>query len=190
MASHTMECPKKLVGRVIGKGGDTINTMQTETHAHIQIMQDVPEGQPVQVVITGPPTAVQMATYLLTEIINNNGRETSVAWVKQAAQQYLLAQQQQMQLQQMQMQMAQMRQAFIPSFPVLPTPGAWGGLGLPLGGLMPPAMGVGMPPVAPGAATPPLPPASLLWQQYHTPEGKPYWHNRATGQSVWERPPA
>ncbi|KAH8069825.1 hypothetical protein JL721_5719 [Aureococcus anophagefferens] len=42
----TFECPKALVGRVIGKGGETINELQRRSGARIQIEQRVPEGAP------------------------------------------------------------------------------------------------------------------------------------------------
>ena len=31
-------------------------------------------------------------------------------------------------------------------------------------------------------------PASGVWSQHHTPEGKPYYYNNVTRQSVWEKP--
>lgn len=36
-----MECPKHLVGRVIGRGGETIQMLQAKTGARIQIDQNV-----------------------------------------------------------------------------------------------------------------------------------------------------
>ncbi|KAH8048408.1 hypothetical protein JL722_12459 [Aureococcus anophagefferens] len=42
----TFECPKALVGRVIGKGGETINELQRRSGARIQIEQRVPERAP------------------------------------------------------------------------------------------------------------------------------------------------
>jgi len=40
---QVVECPKHLVGRIIGRGGETIQALQQKTGARIQIDQNVPE---------------------------------------------------------------------------------------------------------------------------------------------------
>jgi far upstream element-binding protein len=88
--AQTIECPKKLVGRVIGKGGETINAMQKHSGAHIQIDQNMPEGQPCKVHITGTPQAVQFAQYLLKQVMDGGtGRDQNANLVNAAAEQYL-----------------------------------------------------------------------------------------------------
>jgi far upstream element-binding protein len=47
--STTLDCPKPLIGRIIGKGGETINDIQTRSGARVQIEQKVPEGMPCKV---------------------------------------------------------------------------------------------------------------------------------------------
>jgi far upstream element-binding protein len=42
-----VDCPKNLVGRVIGRGGETIQMLQAKTGARIQIDQNVPEVCPL-----------------------------------------------------------------------------------------------------------------------------------------------
>ena len=54
MTSNTMDCPPGLVGRVIGKGGETIKGLQAQSGAHITIDQNFPEGHPRKISITGP----------------------------------------------------------------------------------------------------------------------------------------
>lgn len=47
----TLQCPRGIVGRVIGKGGETIKGLQRKYHVSIQIDQG---GDPMAVTITGP----------------------------------------------------------------------------------------------------------------------------------------
>jgi far upstream element-binding protein len=44
--SYAFPVDHLLVGRIIGKGGDTIRQIQFASGAHIDINQQVPEGQP------------------------------------------------------------------------------------------------------------------------------------------------
>jgi len=59
--SATVDCPKDLVGRVIGRGGETINDLQARSGTRIQIDQQVPDGTPCKISITGPEPNVQTA---------------------------------------------------------------------------------------------------------------------------------
>lgn len=58
----TVQCPKGIVGRIIGKGGETIKGLQRKYHVSIQIDQG---GDPMNVTITGPK---QTAEYCKQEI--------------------------------------------------------------------------------------------------------------------------
>lgn len=60
-------CPKTMVGRVIGKGGETIKTLQKNFGANIQIDQTV---DPMKITIAGQPSAVEAAAAAVTEIVN------------------------------------------------------------------------------------------------------------------------
>lgn len=80
---ETIDCPKDLVGRVIGRKGETINELQAKSGARIQIDQTLPEGQPCKIVITGDPNAVRLAVPMVHEVMahgecfhyNSNGAE-------------------------------------------------------------------------------------------------------------------
>ena len=58
-----------IVGRVIGRGGETIRALQQASQAHIVVEQNFPEGVPRKVVITGRPDAVERAVKMVTELI-------------------------------------------------------------------------------------------------------------------------
>jgi far upstream element-binding protein len=95
-SSTIVDCPKQIVGRIIGKGGETINQLQQRSGTKMQVDQtSMPageycpclqrslifrlwsicyfSGQPCKVMITGPPQNVQMAVQLVTELINSGG---------------------------------------------------------------------------------------------------------------------
>jgi len=69
--STTVDCSKSLVGRVIGRGGETINDLQNKSATRIQIDQQVPEGMPCKITITGPPQNVQVAVQMVNEVMKN-----------------------------------------------------------------------------------------------------------------------
>ena len=68
-----IDCPKSVVGKVIGRGGETINQLQIRSGARIQIDQQVPEGHPCKVSISGTPEVIETATRLVNEIIMGGG---------------------------------------------------------------------------------------------------------------------
>eukprot|EP00995_Heteronema_vittatum_P008507 NODE_3722_length_638_cov_364.426146_g2675_i0.p1 GENE.NODE_3722_length_638_cov_364.426146_g2675_i0~~NODE_3722_length_638_cov_364.426146_g2675_i0.p1 ORF type:complete len:156 (-),score=54.01 NODE_3722_length_638_cov_364.426146_g2675_i0:82-549(-) len=99
--SQTLDCEKRLVGRIIGSKGETINSMQSASGARIQIDQDVPEGAPCKVTVTGQPQQVQTATYIITDCMNGGTcmNAAGVAkFMEQMQQQQQLAQMQQQQM--------------------------------------------------------------------------------------------
>lgn len=65
-----LDCPKTVVGRVIGRGGETINLLQQRSGARIQIDQKVPEGAPCKVQICGNPQVTEVAVRMVTDIMN------------------------------------------------------------------------------------------------------------------------
>nr|BCL66124.1 C1, subunit of the circadian RNA-binding protein CHLAMY1 [Volvox africanus] len=73
---ETVECPPGIVGRVIGRGGETIRTLQQASGAHILVNQEFPEGVPRLIVITGTQDAVQRATSMISELINGDHTST------------------------------------------------------------------------------------------------------------------
>ena len=60
-------CPKNMVGRVIGKGGETIKALQKNFGCNIQIDQTI---DPMKVTVAGQPQPVEQAAAAVTEIIN------------------------------------------------------------------------------------------------------------------------
>ncbi|EWM21516.1 circadian rna-binding protein chlamy 1 subunit c1 [Nannochloropsis gaditana] len=65
----TVDCPRGLVGRLIGKGGDIVREIQYKSKAVIQINQSLPQDQPCKVTITGAPKAVQSAREIIIAIM-------------------------------------------------------------------------------------------------------------------------
>lgn len=61
-----MDCPKNMVGRVIGKGGETIKLLQKTFTVNIQINQQV---DPMKISIQGSPGAVNTALNAVQDII-------------------------------------------------------------------------------------------------------------------------
>lgn len=66
-----MECEKPLVGRIIGSGGATIRDIQTRCGAKVQIHQDMPEGVPRKIEITGNTNSVDQAALLIQFVMEN-----------------------------------------------------------------------------------------------------------------------
>lgn len=66
-----MDCPHALVGRVIGSGGTTIKEIQQRSGAKVQIDQDMPEGVPRKLTISGAPESVPIAMQLITYVMEN-----------------------------------------------------------------------------------------------------------------------
>lgn len=58
-----------LVGRIIGKGGDTIKQLQFTSGAHIDIDQNYPEGHPRKVLLTGPAACIAACRSLLDDLL-------------------------------------------------------------------------------------------------------------------------
>lgn len=64
--TRNLDCPKEMVGRVIGKGGETIKAMQREFQANIQIDQT---SLPMRITISGQPASVDRAFAVVAEIV-------------------------------------------------------------------------------------------------------------------------
>ena len=71
--SQTVKCPQGLVGKIIGRGGETIKELMAKSGCRIQIVQDgVPDGVPRDVIISGSPDQVQMGVSLVNNIISSD----------------------------------------------------------------------------------------------------------------------
>ena len=65
---QVMDCAKAFVGKVIGKGGETIMLIQQRSGAKVQIDQSVPEGQPCKINMSGMPQNLAIATQMIQVI--------------------------------------------------------------------------------------------------------------------------
>jgi len=72
MVVEDIKIPSKFVGLIIGRGGEMINKLQSETSARIQVAPDPVPGQLVppdrNITITGAPGAVEGAKKLVNQI--------------------------------------------------------------------------------------------------------------------------
>jgi len=69
-AAKSVDCPAGIVGRIIGRGGETIRSLQSASGAHIVVDQNFPDGVPRKVNISGRSDAVERAVKMVTELIN------------------------------------------------------------------------------------------------------------------------
>jgi far upstream element-binding protein len=69
-ATVTMDAPPAVVGRIIGRGGETIRALQAASEAHITLNQDFPPDHPRQVLITGRPEACERAQLMVNELMH------------------------------------------------------------------------------------------------------------------------
>ncbi|KAF8058921.1 FUBP3 [Scenedesmus sp. PABB004] len=65
-----LPCPASFVGRIIGRGGETIRSLQAASGAHILVDQNFPEGHDRAVIITGPAEGVDRAAQMIEELIH------------------------------------------------------------------------------------------------------------------------
>lgn len=65
-----VECPPNVVGRIIGRGGETIRALQSASEAHITVNQDFPPDHPRQVVIQGNAESIERAVLMVHELIH------------------------------------------------------------------------------------------------------------------------
>ena len=65
-----VECPPNIVGRIIGRGGETIRALQSASEAHITVNQDFPPEHHREVVIQGTPESIERAALMVNELIH------------------------------------------------------------------------------------------------------------------------
>lgn len=68
---ENMDVPQSLVGRVIGKGGETIQRIQRESGARLDV--NTQSGDPCSVRIAGDQESVCHARFMISEIIDKGG---------------------------------------------------------------------------------------------------------------------
>lgn len=68
-AKQTIEVPKMIVGKIIGRGGEVITMIQRKSGARAMVDQQVPDGMPCKVNITGTPQTVAACAQIIQEIM-------------------------------------------------------------------------------------------------------------------------
>ena len=68
--STMVECPPSMVGKVIGRGGETIRALQSASDAKISVNQDFPPDVAREITITGSAQSVDRAAQMVREVIN------------------------------------------------------------------------------------------------------------------------
>lgn len=71
--TRTLDCPQSMVGRIIGRAGETIKSLQASSGAHVAIDQNVDEGEPRKIVISGAARCVDVATELVENLLLGTG---------------------------------------------------------------------------------------------------------------------
>ena len=79
-AVERVECPHSLVGWLIGRGGETIRGLQTRSGSGISIDQNLPEGVPRIVVITGSREQVALGKQLVEELLVSGAARGGGTW--------------------------------------------------------------------------------------------------------------
>jgi len=64
-----IKCPPAFVGRIIGKGGETIKALQVHSGAHITLNQNFPDGVDRLVLINGTPASITKAKSMVMDLI-------------------------------------------------------------------------------------------------------------------------
>ena len=192
-STHSMDCPKQVVGKLIGRGGETIQLIQSKSGCRVQIDQNVPEGMPCKINMHGTPQTIQNAVQIVTEIMTNGvtriqnmpslvqptpGYPGAQGMYMQQPMGYAMPQQQpqhhqshqqQQQIQQYHSYQQQYAQSTMQQYPPQ--------YSQQYPGMQPQAQG--RPPQPGGAPSP--------WSE-HTHEGHKYWYNSVTRQSTWTKP--
>jgi far upstream element-binding protein len=210
---QVIDVSKSIVGKIIGKGGETIQNLIRKSGAHITVDQNVPEGYPCKVHVVGIAHNVNLAQSMIQEIqmgVHSNkvglnlpppivGNITTMpAYPPQQAS--------------VPPNYGMPAYGMPPYNPYAPQPVQYNPYAMPAttaynpyGQPMQPSY-VPSPAPAPimpaasarggggGAHNPPpaaAPPAAAAneWTEYKDDEGRSYWYSSKTGVSQWQKPP-
>jgi len=195
--AQVIDCPKIYIGKVIGRGGETITMIQSKSGAKVQIDQS---GDPCKVNISGAPQCVLVASQLVQEIVYGPSRQQQdflqlgggmygAGLGMQMQQQYHQMGQMQMQMQQQYQQhphlqhqqqaynyAAHQQQQYVTGGAASGVYGGGGvGVGVVVGG------GGGVPTIQHTKPT-------GNWTEHKADDGTSFWYNTMSGVSQWERP--
>uniref|UniRef100_A0A7S2AZB9 WW domain-containing protein n=1 Tax=Octactis speculum TaxID=3111310 RepID=A0A7S2AZB9_9STRA len=207
--TQTIDCPKNLVGRVIGRGGETINDLQARSGARIQIDQNVPEGAPCKVTINGTPQTVELGFKLVNDVIQHGPNHVTQQAYQSTNGAYTAAPVLQPggYPQPGYMQGGYGQQGY-PSQGYGYPPQSYGQQGYPSQGYgagaygqpaagsypypyqQPGAQAMSSYPSTSTATSPPAATTQSEWSEHKDGSGNSYWYNATTGQSQWEKPSA
>ena len=73
IVTRSIDCPASMVGRIIGKGGETIKGLQAQSGAHVAIDQNIVEGEPRKINISGVAKCVDVAANLVENLLLGTG---------------------------------------------------------------------------------------------------------------------
>lgn len=78
VTTRVIDCPASMVGRIIGRGGETIKGLQASSGAHVAIDQNVPDGEPRKINISGAVSCVECASRLVENLLLGTGAAGSL----------------------------------------------------------------------------------------------------------------
>jgi len=73
LVTRAIECPRSMVGRIIGKGGETIKSLQAQSGAHVSIDQSSNDDEPRKIIIAGALRSVDTACALVENLLLGTG---------------------------------------------------------------------------------------------------------------------
>eukprot|EP01024_Parvocaulis_polyphysoides_P034308 TRINITY_DN30368_c0_g1_i5.p1 TRINITY_DN30368_c0_g1~~TRINITY_DN30368_c0_g1_i5.p1 ORF type:complete len:436 (-),score=73.33 TRINITY_DN30368_c0_g1_i5:691-1998(-) len=79
---RVIQCDQTMVGRVIGRAGDTIRALQQASGAKIVVNQEFPDGVPREVVISGKIDSVSRAEIMVNELIGGESQSVQQVIMK------------------------------------------------------------------------------------------------------------
>ena len=186
--SRIIECPKNMVGRIIGKGGETIKGLQVHSGARVQVDQTV--GDPCHVVIAGAPPSVHYAAEAVDAIIQGGPTQQYAVGQAQAGGGYGGYGGYGGGYAQPAAAYGAAAYGAYGGYPAYGYPAAYGGYpGYGMMGGYDPAAATAAAQQTAAAAAAPVAAAGGDWQAVDDGTGKTYYYNGKTGVSQWEKPP-
>ncbi|KAI8463291.1 MAG: kinase-like domain-containing protein [Monoraphidium minutum] len=80
--STDVKCPQAVVGRIIGRAGETIKLLQGASGAYILVNQNFPDGEDRVVTVSGTADAVERASNMIKGLISS---DQVLAWARRSS---------------------------------------------------------------------------------------------------------